>query len=277
VTEFPVEDLVVTGDPALNVVKTLTVDYRIGGVEKTSKATDPEILKFSVPDDPIPNLELLRGGWIGARKSGVYDIDLTDRRVRLKVPAPAATVLLRPAWQLGINGRPPIQLLTLISWSDASSDLLRYFSGTAHYRTSFEAPTAMIRTGELVCLDLGRVEVMARVKLNGRDLGILWKVPFKVDVTSALRRGRNDLEVDVTNLWPNRLIGDERLPPDSERNPDGSLKNWPDWLLKGERSPTGRSSFAMWRQYGPNDTLLPSGLLGPVRLEAESVIRLTGK
>jgi hypothetical protein len=111
---------------------------------------------------------------------------------------------------------------------------------------------------------------MADVKLNGRDFGVLWKPPFRVDVTDALERGRNELEVKVVNLWPNRLIGDEQLPEDSERNPDGTLKKWPEWLEQGKPSPTGRFTFSMWRLWKKNDALLESGLIGPVKLEAVS-------
>jgi len=79
-------------------------------------------------------------------------------------------------------------------------------------------------------LDLGQVEVIARVSLNDRDLGILWHTPFRVDITEAARPGENTLEVEVTNLWPNRMIGDEQLPEDSERRNNGTLVRWPEWL-----------------------------------------------
>ena len=68
---------------------------------------------------------------------------------------------------------------------------------------------------------------MADVKLNGKALGILWKPPFRVDVTDALKPGENTLELRVVNLWINRMIGDEQLPEDSDRNPNGKLKSWP--------------------------------------------------
>jgi hypothetical protein len=111
------------------------------------------------------------------------------------------------------------------------------------------------------------VAVMAEVKLNGKNLGTLWKPPFVVDITDVAKTGANKLEVRVVNLWPNRLIGDEQLPEDSERNPDGTLKQWPAWLEQGKPSPTGRHTFAMWRLWKRTDALLESGLLGPVKLQ----------
>ena len=85
---------------------------------------------------------------------------------------------------------------------------------------------------------------MAQVKLNGRDLGILWKPPFRADVTGALRPGANTLEIRVANLWPNRLIGDAALPASE------------------------RFTWSSWHPFTKDTPLLKSGLLGPVRLEA---------
>ncbi|MBN2579089.1 MAG: hypothetical protein JXB10_08870, partial [Pirellulales bacterium] len=72
--------------------------------------------------------------------------------------------------------------------------------------------------------------------------------------------------VKVVNLWINRMIGDEFLPEDSDRNPDGTLKSWPKWVLEGKSSPTGRYTFTTWRLWHKDDPLQPSGLLGPVRI-----------
>jgi hypothetical protein len=93
-------------------------------------------------------------------------------------------------------------------------------------------------------LDLGRVEVVASVTLNGVDLGSLWKAPFAVDVTKALRPGKNRLVVKVANVWANRLIADAGLPE------------------------ARRVSWVTYNPYKPSDRLLPSGLFGPVRLRA---------
>jgi hypothetical protein len=94
-----------------------------------------------------------------------------------------------------------------------------------------------------------------------------------VDITDAAKPGENALEVRVTNLWVNRMIGDESLPEDSSRNPDGTLKEWPAWVREGKPSPTDRHTFTSWRLWKAGDPLLESGLLGPVTLRAvEQVI-----
>jgi hypothetical protein len=192
--------------------------------------------------------------------------------VRVKVPEIPAAREVGGRWELRFpagQGAPErVALDRLISWSRHEQDGVKHFSGTATYRTSFEASTEIGGADRRVFLDLGRVEVMARVKVNGRDLGVLWKPPYRVEVTEALKSGRNELEVAVTNLWVNRLIGDEELREDSERNPNGTLKEWPDWLREGKASPAGRYTFTTHRLWGKEAPLLESGLLGPVMLRS---------
>jgi hypothetical protein len=110
------------------------------------------------------------------------------------------------------------------------------------------------------------VKNFAEVSLNGKPFGVLWKPPFRVNLTGAAHPGTNALEVKVTNLWPNRLIGDEQLPADREWN-GKQLKAWPDWVLDGKPSPTGRLTFTTWHHWTKDDALLESGLLGPVTLK----------
>jgi hypothetical protein len=120
---------------------------------------------------------------------------------------------------------------------------------------------------------LGKVAVIAAVRLNGKELGVLWKPPFRVVISSVAKPGKNELEVKVANLWVNRMIGDEQLAEDSARATAGELTEWPDWLQKGMPSPAGRYTFTTWRLWKKNSPLLESGLLGPVVIrEAKRVV-----
>lgn len=189
-------------------------------------------------------------------------------------PAPAAALSddnaistpISSPWQLRFptdNGAPAeLEMSDLTSWHLQRAEAIRHFSGTAEYRNHFELPASFSQCQ----IDLGEVEVMARVYLNGKDLGILWKKPYSLDVTAAAKPGSNELRVDVVNLWVNRLIGDAALPSDSkkERDARGRLTRWPDWLLKGKPSPTGRHSFVTFPLWKTDEPLQPSGLLGPV-------------
>ena len=87
---------------------------------------------------------------------------------------------------------------------------MKYFSGSATYTKTIQAPADWFKPGAHLWLDLGDVENLADVAVNGKSLGILWKAPYKVDVTSALKPGSNQLTIKVTNLWVNRLIGDQQ-------------------------------------------------------------------
>src|SRR5258706_15097648 len=130
----------------------------------------------------------------------------------------------------------------------------------------------MVGSGSAVMLDLGRVKNFAEVTLNGKYLGILWKAPFRLDVTGLLKPGRNYLNVKVTNLWPNRLIGDEQLPAEVEWE-NGHIKKWPMWLVEGKPRPqSDRFTFTTWHFYDKNSPLLESGLIGPVVVRSAKAI-----
>ncbi len=153
---------------------------------------------------------------------------------------------------------------------------MKYFSGTAAYTRKVSVPAGATADGKRLFLDLGWVEVMAEVRISGKDMGTLWKAPYRVDITEAVRPGDNDLEIRVTNPWPNRLIGDEHLPPENEYGmPTGSrtggggqaIQRLPDWYAQGKpKPPGGRVTFTTWRHYTADSPLLESGLIGPVRL-----------
>jgi hypothetical protein len=166
--------------------------------------------------------------------------------------------------------RAALDLPALTSWSASPDRNVRHFSGTAIYRNTF----ALAAVDSRIVLDLGRVEIMARVRVNGRDFEPLWKPPFRLDITEAAQAGPNTLEVAVVNLWVNRLIGDAALPEDAERDAGGRLKTWPQWALEGRASPTGRQSFVTFPLWKKGEPLKESGLLGPVILHFPVAIGL---
>ena len=118
------------------------------------------------------------------------------------------------------------------------------------------------------------VEVVAEVWINGAKAGAVWKEPYRLDVTDAVRAGANRLEVRVATLWPNRLIGDEFLPAenryglrDEQGNDPHGIVELPDWYREGKpKPPGGRVTFSAWNFYDKDEPLVASGLLGPVRL-----------
>jgi hypothetical protein len=217
-----------------------------------------------------------------ANQPGRYAVERASGRTNTTtVESLPPAMNLQGPWEVAFqpNRGAPDQITFdhLTPWNEHSNTGVRYFSGAAIYHKTFEwVPTPVQGTDRKLrlFLDLGRVEVIADVRLNGKDLGVLWKPPFRVEVTGALKPGENVLEVKVVNLWVNRQIGDEQLPEDSDRKPDGTLKSWPQWVQEGKPSPTGRYSFTSWRLWKKNDALLESGLLGPVTLSTSEVVTL---
>lgn len=167
-------------------------------------------------------------------------------------------------WQLAFNpkwgGPAKVELDQLIDWSKHEDEGIRYYSGSATYRKVFEVPETGTRHPQTF-LDLGSVHSICRVKLNGKDLGILWSPPWRVEVSDALQAGRNVLEVEVVNDWVNRLIGDQQPGNAGVRN-----VTFENGLLGGREFKAGRYTFTHQNFYAANAPLLPSGLLGPVRL-----------
>ncbi len=172
-------------------------------------------------------------------------------------------------WSLSFDpdwgSKEAVTLDRLQSWSEHSDPLVKYYSGTATYLKNFNVSAADISdANSSFCLDLGKVEVMARVKLNGKECGSAWKPPYRIDISDALRPGRNKLEIEVVNTWVNRMIGDEQLSLDAKWKDWETLLEWPEWFKEGRRSPSGRYTFTTARHYKKQSALMPAGLLGPV-------------
>ena len=114
-----------------------------------------------------------------------------------------------PKW----GGPETVQFDSLVSWPTRPEPGVKFYSGTAVYEKnfSFQAPAS---GNQKLWLDLGDVRELAEIVINGKSCGIVWCPPWRVEVTEALKPGGNQLRVEVVNFWPNRLIGDESLPPD---------------------------------------------------------------
>ncbi len=188
-------------------------------------------------------------------QSGAYRFTTTNGRERtVIVDELPATVELTGPWALRFppqRGAPAMATLPeLVSWTESPQTGIKYFSGTATYEIEFDFPSTAISTGRRFTLDLGAVKNLAEVTLNEVKLGGLWKPPFHIEVTPAIKPGRNQLAIRVTNLWPNRMIGDLHV------------------------SPAERVTWTTFNPYQPDSPLLESGLLGPVRLVSSQVIEL---
>jgi hypothetical protein len=214
-------------------------------------------------------LDLLRGEiW----QPGSYVFKMADGRNReVKCQELVAPREVGGPWEVSFDpqwGGPARAVFEkLEDWSKRSEEGIKYYSGAASYRTAFTVSAEALKQSHTRwSLDLGKVAVMAEVRVNDKELGIVWKTPYRVDVTAVLKPGENVLDVKVVNLWVNRQIGDEQLPDDCDRNANGTLKSWPQWLLDGKPSPSGRYTFSSWKLWKKGDPLQESGLLGPVTL-----------
>ncbi len=160
-------------------------------------------------------------------------------------PYESAFVIFRKQSRAEKNNRhgpsKPVVFEQLEDWTQNKDDRIKYYSGAAYYHHSFEL--SKVKKGEHVLLDLGNVIAIAKVKINGIAVGGVWTAPYKIDITRALKPGKNDLEIKVVNSWINRLIGDHQLPEYE------------------------RITWTYYNCYDAKVKLESSGLKGPVRLE----------
>ncbi len=156
----------------------------------------------------------------------------------------AWTVKFDPKW----GGPVSVEFAQLVSWTERTEPGIKFYSGTAVYEKQFDLPadSRTTRRSSRLWLDLGHVRELAEVRLNGRSLGVLWATPFRVDITDAVKPMGNQLEIEVVNFWPNRIIGDDALPREQ------------------------RLTRTNVRKLTKDTPLMPSGLLGPVKLLTET-------
>lgn len=168
--------------------------------------------------------------------------------------------------------KKPVVFKKLEDWTDSEILGIKYYSGTASYQISFDVNDVKQYKTSRVYLHLGKVNHLARIKLNNKDLGIVWTAPWHIEIPVGLLKLKgNKLEIQVTNVWANRLIGDEQEPADLEwiNGHQGGrfLKEFPDWFVKNQTRPSkGRYCFTTWNYFTKDSPLVSSGLIGPVEL-----------
>ncbi|HNQ89002.1 MAG TPA: glycosyl hydrolase [Verrucomicrobiota bacterium] len=201
-----------------------------------------------------PGLQLTRTGRriaAQAAQRGDYELLMADGTTRrLTVPAMPDTRVLDGPWDVQFApGRGAPERVTfepLVDWTRHPDAGIRHFSGAAVYRKPFALPSPVAtEAGARLILDLGSVRDLATVRVNGREIGTRWLAPFQFDITDAARPGSNTLEIEIVNVWNNRLVGDAALPAGQ------------------------RMSFLLAPTVSKDAPLLPAGLLGPVRLRTE--------
>jgi len=213
-----------------------------------SEMTEPVDMRATIQNDTL----LFR-----TELPGRYELKLNDKRREAIVIKASDEMLIDGPWNVSFPhgwGAPAFQTFdSLYSWTESNEPGVRHFSGTATYRKTFHLPE---NPGDRLILDLGQVMEIARVYLNGHELGISSFVPHFFDVTDIARPGENYLVVNVANTWLNRLIADDLL-PEQERLTHTNLT----------RGPTGATK---WGEATPK----PSGLLGPVRIISQQQIKI---
>ena len=191
------------------------------------------------------------------------------------------TLAVNGPWTVRFADGKQVEWSSLMPWNESTDNDIKYFSGTARYLQH-------LYLKELNCnytymLDLGEVKHLAVVKVNGKICGTLWHPPFTIDITDTLLRGDNTLEIDVTNLWVNRMVGDEQEPDDVEWSEPVTfgaaskspaigrfMKAVPEWLSKGHPRPTKRQAVVSMKFFEQTTPLLRSGLIGPVALQQKT-------
>ena len=219
----------------------VTGEIRIARAFKQSGGRTSLPLEFA----PYGSLFIVFRTPIPATLYGVASKNSPTLSTKMPITGPW-TVRFDPKW----GGPETAEFKVLESWTARPEEGIKYYSGTGTYIKTFRYSADSLKPGQRVLLDLGEVKDIAEVRLNGRQLGVAWTKPFRVDMTNALKTGENKLQIAVTNQWPNRLIGDGKLPP-------------------GKRF-TNTNVLDYYQPKRGGHQLLRSGLLGPVTITIAS-------
>jgi hypothetical protein len=242
--------------------------------EPFSEGQIAELMVKGLPKPEGPPLIEVEGDLSGRIQANVWQAGKfsLDKGRSINVPEMAPPIEISGPWTIsfpaGAGAPADLTFDKLDSLHRNADTAIRHFAGTVSYRNTFQVPPEASSENKRLWLDLGRVAVIAEVHVNGQKVGALWKPPYRVELTGVVRQGLNDLEVRVTTLLVNRLIGDESLPVENQYHErTRAIVQMPEWFAEGRpKPPGGRTTFATWRFYGKDDPLVESGLLGPVSI-----------
>lgn len=232
----------------------------------------------TVTGGSLPRLTYAPTGAVQAEfaAAGSYQVTFSDGRRRdLAVTLPQDIPLTGP-WEIRFPATRVAAAQTLqsdlFSWPKSDNPAIRYFSGAVTYAKNFTVSAGSFARDQRLWLDLGDVQKVAAVRVNGRPCPDLWKPPFRADITALAQPGENHVEIVVRNTWTNRLIGDEQLPADMKFR--RTLTEWPDWMEGQVERASLRQTFVISSFYNKNDPLIPAGLLGPVVIKTTRTLSL---
>ncbi len=219
---------------------------RIDSVVRTSEMNDASLPAWRIVEMGKTSIT------IQCWQNGQYTLaDNNGQKKQVKVDTLPAPLTLTGPWQVAFDpkwGAPAqISLPKLISWTDHENQGVKYYSGAGFYTKTITVPANWLASGRKIHLDLGDVRELAEVFVNGKSAGVLWKPPFRADITSLVKPGVNELKIEVMNMWINRLAGDQNLPAEKKFTRTNIT-------FDGYRGKPGT-----WQ-------IQPAGLLGPVRL-----------
>lgn len=271
-------------DHRMSVILNLDASGSVFVVFRKTAKNKSGVVSITRDNIPVyPELEQKKKRlYLYSDKEGVYRLQKsngTSKKITIpRVPKPI--VLDRP-WEVALslpnNQVKKREFATLIPLNEHPDSVFKFFSGMATYTHHIEVPSEIISKNQRNILDLGDVKVIAEIYVNDVRLGVLWKKPYRMDISDALKKGSNKITVRVANLWLNRLIGDEQLPDNLEwtRNTGSTtnalgLSEFPDWLIHETPRPTQRTTFVTTKwPHLKHRELLPSGLIGPVKIITE--------
>lgn len=257
---------------------------------------EPLVKSLSIDNTKVEPIDFItqisNDPYLILNRKGTYKIDLKNGKTLIREQKKDSDkILLDENWNLEFEenrGAPyKAHFDKLISWNEHSEFGVKYFSGTAKYKKAFQLDKKQVKSKRII-LDLGLVENLATVSVNNTLVKVLWNPPFTLDITNYCKEGKNVLEVAVTNLWLNRIIGDKYEPEDCIWGPmreftyvtpnpkiGRNLLEIPEWVKNNTPRPSkNRITFSTMDFFQKDTPLLPSGLIGPVKISIDEIWKL---